>query len=122
MADDLFRGKFGAIIAFAAVIFFLGGFYFDVATRNVIWIVFFFAFAGLNYWNHKITSRYRYLVTTVIFLLAGLVGIVNVFSGEIVQWKTIWMVTIILFVLAVPIAALLRGLSGRRNAEENNKT
>jgi hypothetical protein len=118
MADDLFRGRFGAIIAFLTVAVFFGAFYFDITTRNVIWIIFFFAFGGLNYWNYRITWKYRYLVSAVVFSLAGVAGLLNIFFSNLIQWRTIWLVTIILFVLSVPIAALLRSLGiWQRNSQ-----
>lgn len=120
MADDLFRGRFGVVIAFLTVVVFFGAFYFDIVTRNAIWIIFFFAFGGLNYWNYRITWRYRYLVSGVVFVLAGFAGLLNVFLSDLIQWRTIWLVAVILFVLAVPIAALLRSF-GRRKYNEMTK-
>jgi hypothetical protein len=122
MADDLFRGRLGAFIAFLTVVIFFGAFYFDDATtRGVIWVIFFFAFGGLNYWNYRITWRYRYLVSAMIFLLGGVAGLINIFFSNMIQWKTIWLVTIILFVLAVPITALLRGLGVWKRNEFDEK-
>lgn len=117
-AEDLFKGRFGVIIAFLTVVVFFGAFYFELTTRNVIWIIFFFAFGDLNYWNWRITWKNRYLVSAVVFALAGVAGLLNVFYSNLFEWRTIWLVTIILFVLAVPISALLRSLSTNVKSDE----
>ncbi|MBU0907863.1 MAG: hypothetical protein KKD18_04480 [Nanoarchaeota archaeon] len=119
MHRNLFVGHFGAIVALIAVIFFFGGFYFDVLVRNTIWTVFFFGFGIINLWNSKRTGRFRYVVTGTVFLLATVVGFFNTFFFDSIPWSAIWLISVILFVLAVPIASLLRSVGLGRNKEEN---
>lgn len=119
MHRNLFLGRGGAITALLAVVFFFGGFYFDILIRNLIWVVFFFGFGAINFWNSRRTGKYRYVVTGIIFLLAGVVGLFNVFFFDTISWRAIWLITVVLFVLAVPIASLLRSIGIGRKGDEN---
>lgn len=115
MGDNIFSGRGGAIMATVAVVLFLGGFYFEsLFVRNLIWVIFFMGFAGVNFWNSKRTGKYRYLVTGVVFILAGVVGLFNIFFFDTISWRAIWLVSIIFFVLAQPIASLFRSVFSDR--------
>lgn len=107
MGDNLFRGRLGVVFAILAVALFFGAFYFGIFARNVIWIVFFIIFGGIYFWNFKRTEASKHLVSSIIFWLAGVFAIFNLFLG--VSWRAIWLVTIILYVLSGPIAALIKG-------------
>lgn len=122
MADDLYGGKWGGVVAVVAVIAFLGAFYFEnLAVRNGIWIAFFLGFAIFNFINYKVTEKSKYLVSGVVFVLACAVGAFNVFARHFISWRAIWLISITLFVLAAPIASLLRSLGVIKKGKINEK-
>jgi predicted membrane-bound mannosyltransferase len=111
--DNIFNGKVGAIMAILAVALFLGAFYFDTFIRNTVWTILFAILGGLHFWNYKLTWRRKYLAASAIFWLATIVSIANAFL-EIISWKTIWITTIVLYVLSRPLAALFRRFRRQR--------
>ncbi|MFH1802916.1 MAG: hypothetical protein ABH864_05725 [archaeon] len=109
---DLFDGRVGVVFAILAVALFFGAFHFGIFVRNIIWVVFFLAFGVIYFWNFKRTGVSKYLVSSIIFWLAAAFGLFNVFV-EAVPWRTIWLVTIILYVLSGPIAALFKSFGSK---------
>ncbi len=122
MADDLYGGKWGGVVAVVAVIAFLGAFYFEsLVVRNSIWIAFFFGFAIFNFINYKVTEKSKYLVSGVVFFIACAAGAFNAFARNFISWRAIWLISITLFVLAGPIASLLRSLGVIKKGKTNEK-
>jgi hypothetical protein len=113
MERELFDGKFGVLIAALAAVVFFGAFYFSLGVRNFIWTIFFFVYAGVYFWDYRRTGKMRDLISAVVFLLAGITAVVMLF-GLGISWQMLWISTIVLYVLSGPIAALLRGIFGKK--------
>jgi len=122
MADDLYSGRWGGLVAATGLIFFLGAFYFEnLLIRNSIWVAFFLGFAVFNFLNYKRTNKHRYLISSCIFLLAFASGSVNNFIKGFISWRAIWLISITLFVLSDPIASLFRSLGILKREYSNEK-